>query len=237
MSNIKNYKISSLGDRALTFEFSQSIDENINKKIIIFFHHLKNKKIFGIIDIIPAYSSISVLYDISTIRKKYDSAFLFIKNEIENEIKNCDWDKKLSYNKIEIPVCYDLSLGIDLEEVAQQKNISVDEIIQLHCNKIYRVYMIGFLPGFAYMGSVDEKIITHRKQQPKLKVLAGSVGIAGEQTGIYPFDSPGGWNIIGQTPYQLFNAKKQNPVLLDVGDEIKFIPINLTVFKKLKDSL
>ena len=97
--------------------------------------------------------------------------------------------------------------------------------------------MIGFLPGFAYMGSVDEKIITPRKTQPRLNVIAGSVGIAGEQTGIYPFDSPGGWNIIGQTAFKLFDAKRKEPVLLEPGDEIKFVSIDLDEFKKLKEFL
>ena len=97
--------------------------------------------------------------------------------------------------------------------------------------------MIGFLPGFAYMGSVDNQIITARKQQPRTNIIAGSVGIAGEQTGIYPFNSPGGWNIIGQTPLALFDLKKENPVLLEPGDEIKFIPINMDEFKKLKESI
>ncbi len=231
------YKIHPLGDHALTVEFGSLIDDSINQKIILLFHQLKQKNIAFIKDIIPAYASLTVVYDVTAIRKKAPSAYLFMKKEMENEIINCDFNITVSVRKIEIPVCYDTSLGIDLEEMSQQKNIPVDEIIQLHSNKTYRVFMIGFLPGFAYMGSVDEKIITARKQQPRINVSSGSVGIAGEQTGIYPFDSPGGWNIIGQTPIKLFDTKRENPVLLEAGDEIKFIPIDLNEFKKIKESV
>lgn len=199
MNGTEKYQISPLGDHALTIILSDIIDESINQKIIALFYHLQKQTLHFIKDIIPAYSSITIIYNVIAVRKKHFSAYLFIKSEIENVITNCDWNINPSTKKIEIPVCYDVSLGIDLEEMSHQKNIPVDEIIQLHCNKIYKVYMIGFLPGFAYMGSVDEKIITPRKKQPRIKVHAGSVGIAGEQTGIYPFDSPGGWNIVGQT--------------------------------------
>ncbi|HEX3025214.1 MAG TPA: 5-oxoprolinase subunit PxpB [Chitinophagaceae bacterium] len=237
VNGTEKYQISPLGDHALTIILSDIIDESINQKIIALFYHLQKQTLHFIKDIIPAYSSITIIYNVIAVRKKHSSAYLFIKSEIENVITNCDWNINPSTKKIEIPVCYDVSLGIDLEEMSHQKNIPVDEIIQLHCNKIYKVYMIGFLPGFAYMGSVDEKIITPRKKQPRIKVHAGSVGIAGEQTGIYPFDSPGGWNIVGQTPFKLFDATRETPVFLQAGDEIKFVPINLNEFKKLKEFL
>ena len=115
--------------------------------------------------------------------------------------------------------------------------MSIEEIIQMHTNKSYRVFMIGFLPGFAYMGSVDEKIITARRIQPRTNVAAGSVGIAGEQTGIYPLDSPGGWNIIGQTPLKLFDAKRENPVLLEAGDMVSFTAIDINEFHIIKGSI
>jgi inhibitor of KinA len=227
----------SLGDHALTIKLSDTVDEVVNQKIISLFHHLKKQTIPGVKDLIPAYNSITVVYDVAVIRKNNSCSISFIKNEIEHAVINCDFTTTPSTKIIEIPVCYDVSFGIDLEEMSQQKQISIDEIIQLHCSKTYRVYMIGFIPGFAYMASVDKKIITNRKQKPRTKVVAGSVGIAGEQTGIYPFDSPGGWNIVGQTPFKLFDAKREKPVLLEAGDEIKFVSIDLDEFNKLKEFL
>jgi inhibitor of KinA len=231
-----SYKIFPLGDHALTITLSEVIDLSINQKIIALFHHLQQQHFYFIKDIIPAYSSLTIVYDVIAIRKNKTSAFQFAKEEIEKAIAQCNFKEVLLYRKMDIPVCYDVSFGIDLNEMAAQKNISIEEIIQIHSSKTYRVFMIGFLPGFAYMGSVNEKIITPRKQQPRTKVLAGSIGIAGEQTGIYPFDSPGGWNIIGQTPLNLFDLKKENPVLLEPGDEIKFIPINIKEYKKIKEN-
>ena len=232
-----SYTIFPLGDHALTIQFGDSINEPINQQIIALFHHLQQQNFYFIKDIIPAYTSVSVVYDVIAVRKNNASAFQFVENELQKAIAFCHFKNESLVRKIEIPVCYDICLGIDLEEMAQQKNISIDEIVKVHCSKTYRVYMIGFLPGFAYMGSVDNQIITARKQQPRTNIIAGSVGIAGEQTGIYPFNSPGGWNIIGQTPLALFDLKKENPVLLEPGDEIKFIPINMDEFKKLKESI
>jgi inhibitor of KinA len=127
-----------------------------------------------------------------------------------------------------------LSLAPDIISLAETHELSVEEVISLHTAKIYRVYMIGFLPGFAYMGSVDEKLTTPRRMQPRTIVPAGSVGIAGEQTGIYPFDSPGGWQLIGQTPLQMFDATGATPCYLHPGDEVQFHAISIEEFKKAK---
>jgi len=136
-----------------------------------------------------------------------------------------------SSRKIKIPVCYAEKYGLDLNEISKQKKISISEIIQLHTAKKYRIYMIGFLPGFAYMGEVDKQIAITRKAQPRINVEGGSVGIAGMQTGIYPLDSPGGWQIIGKTPLKLFDKEKDHTVLLQPGDEIEFYPITEDEFK------
>ena len=136
----------------------------------------------------------------------------------------------LPSRKIKIPVCYAEKYALDINEISKEKKLPVDEIIRLHTAKKYRVYMIGFLPGFAYMGEVDEQIAIPRKAQPRTKVEAGSVGIAGMQTGIYPLNSPGGWQIIGKTPVKLFNKEKDDPVLLQPGDEIEFYSITKDEF-------
>jgi inhibitor of KinA len=131
----------------------------------------------------------------------------------------------LTSRKIKIPVCYSGKYALDIHDIAKEKKLTAPEIINLHTAKRYRVYMIGFLPGFAYMGEIDKRIAMPRKTQPRTKVEAGSVGIAGMQTGIYPFDSPGGWQIIGKTPVKLFDKEKSDPVLLQPGDEIEFYSI------------
>ena len=228
------YKIFSLGDAALSIELGNKIDIALNKNVHALAHGIRSAAIDGVKDVIPAYTSVTVVYDIVLLRKKTSSAFEWMKKEIEEVIITGNQQPVTSNNKKIIPVCYDISLGIDLENMAAIKNISVEEIIQLHTGKTYHVYMIGFLPGFAYMGSVHEKLITKRKHQPNLHVAAGSVGIAGEQTGIYPFNSPGGWNIIGRTPLQMFDKKREQPVLLEAGDEIEFKQISLKEYNSLK---
>jgi len=134
---------------------------------------------------------------------------------------------------IEIPVCYDASLGIDLQNAIKASNCSIDELIQQHSDKIYTVYCLGFLPGFAYMGDVPNAIQLPRHPSPRSKVLAGSVGIAGRQTGIYPSTSPGGWQIIGRTPIKIFDPTSTSLTLFKAGDQIKFKPIDLASFHTL----
>ena len=134
-----------------------------------------------------------------------------------------------------IPVCYDPVFAPDIMLIAEQKGLTPADVIEIHVSKIYRVYMIGFLPGFAYMGSVDSSIATPRLEKPRQLVMAGSVGIAGNQTGIYPLDSPGGWNIIGRTPIKLFDINSRDPCYFNPGDTVQFMPITRHAFEELID--
>jgi len=178
------------------------------------------------------------VYDVLIVRKQTSRlASQFMREQVEKELKKANWNMELPSNSFEIPVCYDELLAPDLALLAKEKKITLKKIIQKHSNKTYRVHMIGFLPGFAYMGKVDKSISMPRKSKPAVLVKAGSVGIAGEQTGIYPMDSPGGWHVIGRTPLQLFNARKEEPVLLKAGDEVRFIPITLKEFHQLKSKV
>jgi inhibitor of KinA len=231
----QDYKIYISGSNAFTIEMGNSIEESINKKVLALFYHLKNLNIPYVIDIIPAYCTVTViLNNITGLRKEKENTFSFIQKKIESAIDQCDFNKSFPSRLIEIPVCYDVSMGLDLEEMAGQNKIPVDDIISIHSKKTYHVFMIGFLPGFAYMGSVDHRIRTPRKIMPRTIVPAGSVGIAGEQTGIYPFDSPGGWNIVGRTPIKMFDVKKENPVLLNAGDEVRFISVTLKEYQSFQ---
>lgn len=210
--------------------------KHINQKVLQLAVQLQQKPVEGILDIIPAYASLTVVYDplkIKTVSGKYRSAYVIGKlNELIKQLPARDLAPS---RKMHIPVCYDASLGIDIEALALEKNMSVKAFITFHKSISYRVYMIGFLPGFAYMGTVDEKIAMPRKATPRQLVKAGSVGIAGSQTGIYPLDSPGGWNIIGQTPLKVFDKERIQPCLLQPGDEVIFESISLEDFEKIKN--
>ena len=176
----------------------------------------------------PAYSSLTIFYDLLILQNKRpinkscgEIVLVHVKKILAEDIKISSFSNR----KIKIPVCYSEKYGLDLQDISKATNLPIKEIIKLHTAKKYRVYMIGFLPGFAYMGEVDEQIAMPRKKQPRIDVDAGSVGIAGMQTGIYPLDSPGGWQIIGKTPVKLFDKEKDDPVLLQPGDEIEFYSI------------
>ena len=232
------YKIEPLGDHAVTVYFGNTIDAGINRVVLRLFECLQQNPIPGVLDIIPAYASLTVVYDTIAIKKTnpHLAAFDEVASKIITILQNQPQNLSVQAKTIHIPVCYDISLGIDLETMALQKNIQLEDIIRLHHSTTYRVFMIGFLPGFAYMGAVDELIAMPRKAMPRQYVSAGSVGIAGFQTGIYPVDTPGGWNIIGQTPLQMFSTKYPESCLLQPGDEVIFEPITLQEFKQLKAS-
>jgi inhibitor of KinA len=227
MNHYHPYTIFPLGDSALIIDFGNEIDEAINKKVLQLFTQLRKTSVPYITDLIPGYSSLAVYYDVLAVHQKKEENRTAFETMAEMVEKLSQKDPELTQNHtrlVEVPVCYSKNFATDIEFISEQNKISVDEIIQLHSSKIYKVFMIGFLPGFAYMGKVDERISLPRKPIPKT-VVAGSVGIAGVQTGIYPLESPGGWQIIGRTPLKLFDRDKEQPVLFEPGDEVKFYPI------------
>jgi inhibitor of KinA len=233
MEPILPYKIFFIGDSAATIDFGNLIDEEINKKVISLFDHLSRHPVEGIIEAIPAYSSLTIYYDTLLLRKNISpqkKVFESIRNELHKLMRSQYADDYTKGSFFRIPVCYENEFGIDLKFIADQKNISQEQIIQMHVSRSYRVYMLGFLPGFAYMGQVDEQIAIPRKPQPR-PILAGSVGIAGTQTGIYPLNSPGGWQIIGRTPLKMFDKAKEEPCLVKAGDQVQFYSITRDEFK------
>ena len=228
-----SYKIFLISDSAATIDFGNIINEQINTNVITLFNYLLQHPLEGMIEIIPAYSSLSVYFDFNLLRKKIPpqkKVYKWIENEL-NKLMHHDFiNVPTEKNLIHIPVCYEDEFAIDLQSIVHQKGISPQEIISLHSSKQYRVYMLGFLPGFAYMGEVDEKIAVPRKKEPQ-PILAGSVGIAGKQTGIYPLNSPGGWQIIGRTPLKMFEQNKIEPCLLKAGDYVEFYSITKDEFE------
>jgi inhibitor of KinA len=228
---LKAISIYPVGENTLTVSLGNELDTALNSQVFKLYHYLRGQPNPFWLDLIPAYTTLTVVYDTIALRKHYPSAFEWVKNEAERALHACRDSEALPARKVRIPVCYDLAFGLDLKTLASKRKLSVDKVVELHTQQTYRVYMLGFLPGFAYMGFVTEKIAAPRLSSPRRHVPAGSVGIAGNQTGIYPLDSPGGWNIIGRTPVKLFDPQSESPTLLQPGDEVSFIPISKDEFE------
>lgn len=233
----------SLGDHAIVFALTAKMDVAILKKLKQLNAFITAKKISGILDIIPSYHTLTLVYDISTFLSNTENATeqlqLFSDNLLK-EFKNTFSEEKELHDNFEnhlikVPVCYENVFALDIENICNLNKLSREEIIQIHTAKIYDVYSIGFLPGFTYMGLVDEKIRIARHDKPRMEVPAGSVGIAGLQTGIYPTNSPGGWQIIGKTPWKIFDSHPNKLAKFKVGDQIQFYPINKIEFDKLNE--
>jgi inhibitor of KinA len=222
------YAIYSLGDQAVTLTFGEEINDAHHRRVLRLEHALRGNQLPGLKDIVIAYSSITIYYDASVVQRHVgsDSAFAYWKTVLEEAVSN---EKPISYNEpalVRIPVCYEKAYAPDMEHVCETLRLTADEVVGLHTRKIYTVYMIGFLPGFPYMGTVDERLRISRRDKPRQRIAAGSVGLAGIQTGIYPMDSPGGWQIIGRTPVVMFDRHAQIPAFLSPGDRIQFFSIS-----------
>ena len=236
MVSIKNkWNIRCLGDHALVFSLPALMDMQITFQIQALSQFVRNKSYEFSKDLIPAYHTLTLIYDIEkcfTFLQENNFTLLSWAHILLDDFENNSINESHFTTKksIQIPVCYEAIFGIDLENIKTKKNISIAEIIKLHSEKIYTVYCLGFLPGFTYMGIVDEKITYPRHPKPRANVSAGSVGIAGAQTGIYPKNSPGGWQIIGRTPLQIFDSAPHKLSLLKAGDQVQFYPISLDEF-------
>ncbi|QCK13866.1 5-oxoprolinase subunit PxpB [Mangrovivirga cuniculi] len=223
-------KIKHLGSKALLVEFRQNIDLKINKKVYQLDYLIKSKNLEGVNYTIPAFCSLTVGFDPGKI--SYFVLSEFIKAlASENLDEGKDFNNK--GNKHTIPVCYDKRLAIDIEEVKQQTGLNRKQIIEQHTSKEYTVLMTGFLPGFVYLGKVSTQLQCRRKRSPELNIAAGSVGLAGSQTGIYPFESPGGWQIIGRTPVKTLDLFEEDTFLFKGGDKVKFESITYEKFEQM----
>jgi inhibitor of KinA len=232
------YRIFPLGDSVITIDFGNNINESLNDEVITRFNELQISPVPGMIEAVPAYSSLTIYYDAVKLRNKVSSGqtvYEWMQQMLTERLQIPPNESEKNNRLFKIPVCYNLNFAPDIKTLADSKNLSVEEVIQLHTSGTYKVYMLGFLPGFAYMGEVNEKMIIPRKPQP-VNVEQGSVGIAGKQTGIYPLASPGGWQIVGRTPLKLFDAAKEEPTLFKIGDKIHFFPITENDFYEIQNS-
>ena len=216
------------GERSVLIEWPAVINKNILSDIIRFKEKIKNKLFKDLVELKIAYNSLLVVYD---------DNLVVLKNKIQTLQKvysQINQDSKVTLKQWKIPVCYDAIFAIDLDDISLEKDLSKESIIALHSETVYTVYFIGFLPGFMYLGGLNKRLHTPRKNTPRLKIDKGSVAIGGEQTGIYPGESPGGWNIIGNSPIEFFNPKKDIPCFANAGDTIVFNPISLKEYKDIK---
>lgn len=225
-----NRVIFPLGDAGLTVKFGNEISAELNNRVINLAGFFDANPFPGFIETVPAYASLTVFYDVLIVRRnfpEFPTAFEAIKSFTETALQNLDDLQKKKPRLIEIPVCFDAEYALDLDSVAALNDLSSADVIKIFLAATYRVYMLGFLPGFAYMGEVDERIAAPRKTAPRLRVPKGSVGIAGRQTGIYSLESPGGWQIIGRTNIELFTPEAKMPTFLRAGDSVKFYEIKI----------
>ena len=215
-----NLDIFPLGDFALLIRLGERIDPLTNSQAHHLARALEQTLLPGIGEMVPAYASLMVHYDPLVL--DYATMVSWVEKNAA-EISDVELSKP---RMVEIPVLYGASYGPDLEFVAQHCSLPVEEVIRRHSSATYTVYMLGFMPGFAYLGGLPAELASPRLETPRTHIKAGSVGIAGSQAGIYPLDSPGGWRIIGWTPLRLFDSLRNPPTLLSAGDQVRFTPVS-----------
>ncbi|MDJ0365458.1 5-oxoprolinase subunit PxpB [Hymenobacter sp. H14-R3] len=224
-----------LGDAAVVLEFGQAIDPATHRLIQAFAQVLDQQPFAGLREYVPAFTTLTVYYDPWALHLgeilPYDQVASYLQRLLP-----VAHDAAASYEPgplVEIPVCYGGEFGPDLDLVASHAQLAVDEVIVLHSAPEYLVHMVGFAPGFPYLGGLDARLATPRRAQPRPLVPAGAVGIAGVQTGVYSLPTPGGWQLIGRTPLRLFDANRAQPSLLQAGDRLRFVPISIAEFQRL----
>ncbi|MDK6862796.1 5-oxoprolinase subunit PxpB [Nosocomiicoccus ampullae] len=211
--------VKQFSEDSLTIYLGDTVDVETNQKLMILKSIIESWNFHGIYEIVPSYTSLTIHYnlletDVTKLKEKLgevDTALLDI--------------SELSYKVVEIPVCYGGDYGPDVERFVTDE-FTEDDLIHLHAGREYHIFMLGFMPGFPFLGGLDEKLYKERLDNPRTKIPGGSVGIGGEQTGVYPFDSPGGWNIIGRTPVPLYDNNRSEPILYEAGDRIVFRSIS-----------
>jgi len=211
--------IVALGDSALLVQLGDEIDLTINQRVHTLAALIHVSALAGIIETVPAYATLLVHYDPLMLAEGE------IRQWIRAKLDQLQYANARKPRQLEVPVRYGGEYGIDLEFVANYHHLAVEDVIRIHSEKRYTIYMMGFTPGFPYMGKLEHAIVTPRLEIPRTRVPAGTVAIAGSQTGIYPIDSPGGWRLIGHTPLRLFDPKSESPFLFSPGDEVRFVNV------------
>ena len=225
---MENVRFLPCGDQAVTVEWGSTIDEHINRQVHAFARKVEALSHPAITEVVPTYRSATVHYRPEVF--SYEELKHLLLSLAQGSAEEAE-----ELPVVEIPVCYGGEYGPDLLEVAQHCSLTPEEVIARHTAPTYRIYMLGFTPGFPYLGGMDPSIAAPRRKEPRIQIPAGSVGIAGEQTGVYPIVSPGGWQLIGRTPLRLFDPQREQPILLSAGAGIRFVPIDEETFRKMEE--
>ncbi len=236
---LEEIQMKPLGEAAITVQFGTEINSFINKKVKALATKLQHESFSGFIECTPAFASVTIFFDPFIVKQAYGkigkSSFQIVQAILERMLETLVEEEESTPRIVDIPVCYGGDFGPDLDFVAGHNHLSTDEVIHLHASAEYPVYMIGFAPGFPYLGGLSEKINAPRRPSPRTSIPAGSVGIAGSQTGVYPISTPGGWQLIGRTPMALFRPDRDLPSLLSAGDIVKFVPITVEEFEQYQE--
>ena len=217
---MSTFRIVPAGDSALIVEFDERIDPGVNARTIACADAVQAARLAGVRDVVPTYRSVAVYFD--PLRTDNDA----LRACLEREAGQPPVAASAARNAVRVPVCYGGDLGPDLADVSVFAGLAEADVVRAHCGATYRVFMLGFVPGFAYLGVVDERIAMPRHATPRVRVPPGSVGIAGVQTGVYPAETPGGWQLIGRTPVRPFDPSRAEPFLMQAGDAVQFYPID-----------
>jgi inhibitor of KinA len=208
------------GDATVLVEFEERIDVGVNERVMALARMVRAARLTGVRDVVPAYRTVGVSFD--PLATDLERLLQTLEAGAAQPVDTAAANGRL----LRVPVCYGGEHGPDLDELASAAGVTADEAIAIHCTPLYRVFMIGFAPGFAYLGLVDDRLIAPRRVHPRVRVPAGSVGIAGRQTGIYPTDSPGGWLLVGRTPLRPFDLARENACVFRPGDTVEFYSID-----------
>ncbi len=224
-------KVMPAGDSALVVEFGNEINEAINEKVHALAQKIRQENIPGITEMIPTFRSLLVSYDMLQISYSKLSVMLSVLS------RELEMNRAAHRRIVKIPCCYGARFGADLTDMERLTGLSREEIIELHSSVDYKIYMLGFLPGFVYLGGLDKRLEVPRLDTPRVRIGKGAVGIGGNQTGIYPMDSPGGWRLIGGTPVDLYDPEREDPVLLRAGEYIRFVPISIMDYYDIRQEI
>lgn len=219
-------RIVAAGDAALVVELPARIDPVINARLVALADAVRSQCGSSVKDAVVGYCTLTIYFDPFCVDPQW------LEGEVRGIVSDADTTAQSEGRRLEVPVCYGGELGPDLEDVAERIGATGEEVVALHASREYRVYVVGFVPGFAYMGTVDERLALPRRASPRTRVPAGSVAIAAGQTGIYPMETPGGWHILGRTPLRPFDPRRPQPVLFRPGDLVRFVPISREEFDR-----